>query len=138
MELRIVSPLILVAQPRHVAEVVTGAGHVDDARHELGLAVVDALELGELIGVLVDQLGQAPHQAFTLRGQHVRPGPGLERRAGRSHSAIHVLGISIGDLGDFAPGRRIDDPDQVPRLRFDPLASDQQARAALEETSHGC
>ena len=48
----------------HVAEVVARARHVDDAGHLLRLAVVDALELGELVGVLVDRDRRAAKSAL--------------------------------------------------------------------------
>ncbi len=54
----------------HVTEVVARAGHVDDAGHLLRLAVVDALELRELVGVCVDEIGEPPDQRFATRRQH--------------------------------------------------------------------
>src|ERR1019366_8987646 len=46
----------------HVAEIVSRARHVDDARHEARLAIVEALDLGELRGIPIDEIGQLPQQ----------------------------------------------------------------------------
>ena len=66
----------------HVAKMVDRAGHVDDARHELRLAVVEALELRELVGVLVDEISETPDQRLALRrATSLAHGPRLERLA---------------------------------------------------------
>ena len=82
---------------RHVAEVIARAGYVDDARHETRLAVVDALDLGELGGIGIDQIGEFPQQRFTLRRQHVGPWALLERSARRSNRAIDIGLAGISD-----------------------------------------
>src|SRR5690606_36808457 len=68
---------------RHVAEIVAAAWDVDDARHDLRLAVVDALELGELVRMTVYQVGELPDQRLALRRQELAPRAAVERAPGR-------------------------------------------------------
>ena len=117
----------------HVAEVITGTGDIDHGRHELGLAVVDALELRQLVHVLLNQIRQLPQQRLPVGGQHVSPGTRFERLARGGHGAIDVHGVGIGDLGDLAPGCRVDHGDALPGVRLHPFAADEQAGGALEK-----
>ena len=110
----------------HVAEIVARAGHVHDARHLLRLAVVDALELGELVGVLIDEVGEPPDQRFALGGQHRRPGAALEGFAGGGDGFVDVRAARVGDRGYFGAGGRIDHGNALVRCRRHPFAADQE------------
>ena len=69
---------------------------VDVARHDHRLAVVDGLELGELIRVRFDQVGQPVQQPLPVDGLHSRPVAVLEGAARGGHGPIHVGGIAQG------------------------------------------
>ena len=110
----------------HVAEVVHRAGHVDHARHELRLAVVEALELRELVCVFLDQIRETPEQRFARGGQHRGPRAGLERGARGGYGPVDIRGVRVGDGRDLGAGRGVDHRDAHARLRVDPLAADQK------------
>ena len=114
----------------HVAEIVAGVGHIDHAGDELGLAVVQALQFRQLIGVLLDEVRELPQQRFALHRQHVVPGPLLEGCARGRHRPVHVGLVGVGDDGDLAS--RSPDPSPECALAdagLDPLPADQQPRA---------
>ena len=117
----------------HVAEVVARAGHVDDAGHLLRLAVVDALELRELVGVLVDEIGEPPDQRLALRRQHRRPRAALERLARGGDGFVDVGAARVGDRRDFVARRGIDDGNAIVRGRTAPTRRRSAASPAAAE-----
>jgi hypothetical protein len=118
---------------RHVTEIVACAGHIDDAGHLLCFAVVDALELRELVGVLVDEIGQAPDQRLAMGRQHRRPGSTLEGLSGRRDGLVHVGAARVGNRSDLFARRRIDHWNAVARGGLHPLTADQQPRRPSQE-----
>ena len=127
----------------HVAEVVARAGHVDDAGHLLGLAVVDALELRELVGVLVDEIGEPPDAAPRAapaacvahgprsNASRARPRRLCRRRRGSRRRSRR---LSAPVAGSITGMRSL-------RAGLHPLAADQQpARASQEgcDAGRGC
>src|SRR5437762_3281679 len=80
---------------------VAGRGRdVDDLGEGQGLAVVERLQLGQLVGVLLDQPGQALDQRAAVGGGHRRPGAVLERGARGAHGAVDILRAGLGEHGD--------------------------------------
>ena len=102
-----------------------------------GLAVVERLELGELVAVCLDQLRERVHEAGALRGVDLAQ-RAVERRAGRLGGAVDVLGPGEGDLADRLAGRRVDGLEGAPVGRLEPLAADhQRLRFPLHELARG-
>ncbi len=83
--------LDLVGPAGVVAERVDDALHVA-ARVADGLAAVERLERGQLLGVLLDEVGELEHQPAALGGVHRRPGAGLQGRAGGLDGLVDVGG----------------------------------------------
>ena len=108
-----------------VAEVVDGGGDVALGGRQR-LAVVERLELGELVAVCLDQLGQAPDQGGALRRVDLRPGS-LERLARRRGGAIDVLGARLRHLADRLARGGVDRGEGAPVGGLEPLLADQQA-----------
>src|SRR6185312_6419750 len=135
---RVEGRAVELARPAgHVAQMRDRARHVDEPRHGYRLAVVQALDLGELCGVPFHQVRQAPHEPLALVRQHLGPGTALECSASCAYGAVYVLGICIGNLRDLTLGRRIHDGDTAPAVRLHPFAIDHQARLALQELADG-
>ena len=78
------------------------------------LAVVERLELGELVGMLLEQVAEPPDQPRALAGRDARPGPGLERAARGRDREIDVRLVACRDVGDDLLGRRILDRKVLP------------------------
>ena len=88
------------------ADAANGPGRAHDvevARHESEHAVVDGLDLSEFVGVLFDQVRQAPEQAFAGFRRHAAPGRILERLARGGHGRIDIGGAGLGDACDLLP-----------------------------------
>jgi hypothetical protein len=68
-----------------------GAGHVDRAGHALGLAHVDRLELGQLVGMRVDQVGDRVHGLLAHDRRQVAPAAVVERGARGGDGTVDVL-----------------------------------------------
>ena len=124
-EMLIVLPSILVAQPGHVVEQVRGQRHVRGLRHGERLAVVQRLELGQLVGVLEDQVADPPDDPSPLGRGHPAPRALLERPARRPHRPVDVLGIALGDPGERLAGRGVGRLERLARRRVAPLPVDE-------------
>jgi hypothetical protein len=64
-------------------EQVRGQRHVGGRGDRVRLAVVQRLELGELLGMLEDEVANAPDNPAALGRGHPAPRPGLEGPARR-------------------------------------------------------
>ena len=101
------------------------------------LAVVERLELGELVAVGLDQLRERVHEPGALRRRDLAQ-RALERRAGGGDGAVDVLGPGLGDLADRLAGGRVDGLEGAPVGGLGPLAADQQAvRRPVDELARG-
>ena len=73
------------------------------------LAVVEGLQPGEFVVVLLDQIGEPVEQLAALRGGHAAPRAFLECGAGRACTALSTSAcVGLGDLADLFAGRRIE------------------------------
>ena len=64
----------LRGQSRVVAQDVDHHRHIDVARFENRLAVVEGFQFGEFVDILLDQIGKFPDQASALAGGELAPG----------------------------------------------------------------
>jgi hypothetical protein len=120
-----------------VAEQLGGHAHVAAGGRQ-ALAVVERLELGELLGVLVDHVADAPQQVRALARRHPRPrGAGLEGVAGGDDGAVGVDRGGLRDLDEDFLGGRVDGREGLAVLGVDPLAVDQQLLGRGEEVGDG-
>ena len=100
--------------------------HVDVARLENRLAVVEGLKLGQLVDIFLDQVGKFPDQTSTFAGRHLSPRTIaiFKSTPGSIDCAINVRARTLCDLGQHFAGSRIDG---VECLRtINPLPVDQQ------------
>ena len=112
-------------------------GDVDELRELHRLAVVERLDLRELLGMRFDRLGQGQHQALAAgRGQR-RPRTVAERLARRTNGSIDVLFAGVRDLGDLTARSRIERRERAPVGRLETLRADQQVPGAGKELAGG-
>ena len=76
-------------------------GHIHVSRFVDDLAVVQRLQLSQLVNVFFDELRQLPQNAPALARRHLAPRPLqiIKRFAGRLHRRIHVLRRGRRNLG---------------------------------------
>ena len=106
---------------------IDGERHVGRARDRERLAVVEALELRELLRQLLDAVGQLPEQAPALGRVHAPPGALVEGAPRGGHRALDVRGPSLRDLRDAALLRGVLDGEAAAVGRGREAPSDQQA-----------
>jgi hypothetical protein len=109
---------------------------VSNVEPSIFVAHLDALELRELVGVLVDELRKAPEERLPRCRQHFGPGSRLERPACSEHGSIDVGVVRVADRRDLSTGRGVVDRDALIGGRVDPFAAYEQARSPLEEAPH--
>jgi len=81
--------------------------HVGAEGDGVGLAVVEALELRELLGVLEDQVADAPDDPAALGRRDGAPGALVERLPGGPDGPVDVLGIALGHVRQRLAGGRV-------------------------------
>ncbi len=118
-----------------VAQVGDRAGDVAAGGGER-LAVVERLDLGELVAVCLDQLGERVDHPGALGGRELSHRP-VERGAGGLGGAADVVGAGVGDLADRLAGRRVDRLEGAAVGGVDPLAADQQPVRRIDELAGG-
>ena len=91
-----------------------------------GLAAVERLQRGQLLGVLLDEVGELEQQPAAVGGVHRRPRAGLQRLAGGLDGPVDVGGGRLGDLGDRLAGGGVDGVERAALGRIDPLVVDEQ------------
>src|SRR3954453_9849494 len=109
-------PVVVVGEPAELAL------HLADE-----LAVVGRLDDGDALGVLGDQLGEAPHQPRALGAGHRRPRAAVERRARRAHRRVDVFRPRARDVGPRPAGERVDRLERLARARLAPFPPDEHA-----------
>ena len=118
--------LDLRGESRVVAEDLRRERQVDAAAHERRHALVERLERSDLVGVALQQLGDAPQHLAALIGRHALPRIGLEACARRGHGRVDVGPRRLGEGADHRVGRRVDRLAGGAVGGRDPLVRDQQ------------
>src|SRR5690349_831445 len=113
----------LVGPARVVAERLDRHRDVD-LRLEQRLAVVPGLDLGDLLGALLQQLGHPVQQLPALPGRELAPLFRVETGAGGSYRRVDLRVPRFGDFGERLFGRGIGEA--VALRGRPPLAADQQ------------
>ena len=97
--------VVLVGPAGVVAIGLDGQRQVGVERIAVGLAVVERFQSGQLLFVLLDEVGELVQQPAALGGADLGPGAFLERLAGGLDGEIDVGLVALGDLADgFAGG----------------------------------
>lgn len=74
-----------------------------------GLAVIESLELGDVVLVLGDQVGELGDHGATGRSLKLTPGRGeLESLSGGLHGKIDIGGIALGNVTDLLLSSRVE------------------------------
>ncbi|MGX1479472.1 UNVERIFIED_CONTAM: hypothetical protein RKD50_008280 [Streptomyces canus] len=97
-----------VGEGREVLVVVGRVGHVHGVAQRDRLADVQALQLGEFVGVLADQLGDPVQDPATLATAETGPGAAVEGLPGGADGRVHVGGAGLRDGGDDRTPGRVD------------------------------
>ncbi len=101
------------------------------------LALVERLELGELVDVLLDEVGHLPQQPRPLRRHHVAPGSGLEGAPRRRDCAIDVDRIAGRHLPQHCAGGGVQSLERAAGSGFDPAAVDEHPPRSLRQEAPG-
>ena len=110
------------------------AGISRPRRRALGLPLSIDFELGQLVGVALDQIGEL-HRIIRSRSYGGRPVQRPSSNAVRAAATARSTSASVASTiaRDLAPGRGIVDGDRLVAGRIDPVAVDEQLRLALEQ-----
>ena len=100
--------------------------HVRAARHGDRLAVVERLELGQLVGVLEDEVADLPDEPAPVGRGHPAPRAVVEGLAGRAHGPVDVFRVPLGHVGEGLSGGRVGSRERPSRRRVGPLSIDEQ------------
>ena len=99
------------------------------------LAVVERLERGQLVRVLLDQIADAMDHLAALGRRHPPPVRALVVKAAtsRRHRELNVLGRAVRHRPETLFSRRIERLKRLPARRLDPFAIDQQTTRLTNE-----
>ncbi|MCY1297260.1 hypothetical protein D9M70_466930 [compost metagenome] len=114
----------------HVAQEVDGQLHVHHPRHLRALAVVQALQLGQLLGVALHQVGEFPQQVLAFARTHAAPRRVVEGLAGGPHGAVDVFRCGRGHLAEHRAGGRVAEAHGGAVGGVQPLPADQHLQLA--------
>ena len=120
-----------------VAQEVHRRRHVHALRDDERLAVVQRLDLGELLRVRLQQIGQLEQPPLAVHRTRSAPLRRLERRARRPHGGIHVVGAGGRHRGEHLARGRVADVHPRAGPRVAPLAANQHL-AGRAEKRPGC
>src|SRR5262249_45898216 len=114
---------------RHLGEVTQlGVGeHQIAARLANGAARVLGLDDRDLLGALLQPVGDLVQDPAAIRLAHARPRSGIERLARRLHGALRIVATGACDACPGLLGRRIDRVDRLARGGGTELAVDVEA-----------
>src|SRR5207302_1727761 len=117
----------------HVADDLATVDQVGIADVGDRLAVVEGFELGELVTIFLDQLGELPHQLGAIAAGHRLPGAALEGRPRGRDRGVDVGRIALGNPRDDTARARVEGLEGLAGFGIDPAAADEQLVLAREE-----
>ncbi|GIW20098.1 MAG: hypothetical protein KatS3mg065_0394 [Chloroflexota bacterium] len=101
-------------RPGEEAEVVDGEGEVRFAAELVGRPGLEGLDPGQLVGLGLDAVGEAPQDGRPLAGREATPDARLEGAPGGGDGGIDVVDGPLGDPADELAGRRAADLEPGP------------------------
>jgi hypothetical protein len=117
----------------HVTEQLGGQRHVRGPGHGERLAVVECLELGELLQVLVDEIADPPHDPAPFRWRHTAPRTVFEGPSGGTNGQVDVDRVALSDGGECFTRSRVDRLKGLAGLGVDQVPIDKQLPASGNE-----
>ncbi|MNJ22605.1 hypothetical protein D3C77_169780 [compost metagenome] len=118
----------------HVAQEVDGQLHVHDFGHRSALAIVQALEFGQLLRVALHQFGQTPQQVLPLTGTHAAPGRVIEGSTRRLDGAVDIVTVSAGHFAQHFAGGRVAKAHGLATLRVLPVGANAHFQFTVEKS----
>ncbi len=115
----------LVGPAGIIAEAVDHQRQIGGAALADRLAVIQRFELGELVEMRLDQVGELVHEPSPVAGIHRAPRSGFKRLARGLDREIDIGRIPFGHLGDHLLRSRVDCFKRLATLAVAPLAIDQ-------------
>ena len=126
-----------------VAQPVDGAAGAQHARHAQRLAVLDALDFREQVGIGLDHVGELQHQVLAVDRPHRAPRT-FERRTRGAHRAVDQFGAAFGYArNDLARGGIVDrqafaaEAVDEPSVNEGPELAGQEGRGRGADRWHG-
>jgi hypothetical protein len=119
-------PLNLIGPSREIAITSDCLGDIQSLCNGNGFTVVEGLEAGKFIAIVLDKIGENVEQAPPLRRVHLPPRPCLKRCSRCVDCLIYINGIGRGNLADFLTCGRIDRCESLPGCACDPAIVDQK------------
>ena len=105
--LDVVGDAVELGAPAGVVAEHLGAGAGDHVRLHVGHAGVERVDLGELYGMLVDEVGHPPQDLGSLVAGQSRPDSGFEGGPRRATASSTAWSATVGELGDGLLGCRL-------------------------------
>src|SRR5262249_54267349 len=93
--LDLVGPSRVVAVTSNYGSQIAGTGNF------VGFPVVQSLQTGQFITILLDQIGESVKQLASVCGRHFTPGTGVESRPRSFYRPIDINRIRLRHSADF-------------------------------------
>lgn len=100
--------VVLVGPASVVSDARDDTRQVHGLRVQEGLASVESLESGELVDVLLDEVGKLTEEAATLMAGNLQTPGALVRNLGSLDGSVDILSGCSSDLGDDLASRGIE------------------------------
>jgi hypothetical protein len=117
-------------------EQLGGDRDVGELRLQAWLAVVQGLDLGELLGVIEDQIADTPQDLAALGRRQRTPRPAVERDARGRDRQVDVFRAALGHRGQSLAGRGIGRVERPAGKRPAALTADEQRSGRGQEVGH--
>src|SRR5262249_34161237 len=113
-----------------IAERLNRPGNINIARLEECFAVVERLQLGELVLMLLDEIGNTQQDFRPFSRLLMRPRAFVKGFACSLYRALDVLRVTFGNRCEGLGGGRVDCHEGFSRGRIDPFAADEHLLVA--------
>lgn len=117
----------------HISEEVDGQLNVHSGGHSHGLAIVQALQFCQRLGIRFDQVREPPQQPFPFHRLHPAPGGILKGSACNPYGKVDIRCCSAGNPGQVVPIGWIDDVQELIAATLRTLVSNQQGMGPVDK-----
>jgi hypothetical protein len=112
---------------------IDGTGDINGDAASYRFPGINAFDLRDGLGILLEQIPDTTQYSFTLSCLHVRPFPFCEGLPGGGHGTIDILYGGGRNMGEFCPGRGFLNGDGFAGRGGQPLAADAHLRCLLQK-----
>jgi hypothetical protein len=124
--------LDLVCPTTVVPQAASSGRDIDALGHAEGLAVIESLNSGEQVGVLLEKVGEL-HEKLSTVLRSLLPPWAFEGLARRGDGNVDILLGSLLDFTDDFFGRGVDDLEGLAVNGLDEFVVDEPGRVSIEE-----